>query len=119
MKKVLFLPIVSCLSLSVFANEESIKKVKGKISLSVIFSVDDFKKASCVLKETETLCRACCTINATNSSGTQTITQTACVRNSDCTSAAVSACDVARLAALVTAMQKAYLFFTVKFILTS
>lgn len=105
MKKVFFLLIVSCFSSSVFASSGSIKRSNEKFSLISFLNSGYCKKAICVLNGKQPFCRACCTISVTNSNGTQTITQEACVRNSDCTTAATSACDVARLAAAVRAFQ--------------
>jgi len=104
MKKILFFLITVSISFTVFANNGSAKKNKLEVIFNAFLRSDNSKKTALVLKEPYHLCRGCCTISATSIDG-QMISQTACVSNSNCTTAAVTACDVARLAALYRTFQ--------------
>ena len=105
MKKICFFIAVSFFYMSAFANGESVESSGNKIYNKIFINLEYSKKAGSVLNEEKPFCRACCTINVTSSTGNQSIIETACVRHSDCATAATSACNLARLAAAVRAFQ--------------
>jgi hypothetical protein len=105
MTKVLFTIVILSCTVNAFANDESFKKVNLQNSFNTLSPVSVYTKTAFARSEKQPLCRACCTISATNANGTQSVTGSACARNSDCDVAASSACTAARINALKAAYQ--------------